>query len=93
MGAVICAEDVYWVKDAGHTRLVVERTGDSHVLYNTDAMVWDWLTLTYPYPKVVAMLAEALDVSPQEADERLCVFLAKLSEMGILADAESSTHG
>jgi hypothetical protein len=58
-----CPPSVRWVKDADQILVVNERRGTSVALRGAEAAIWDWLTLRYPYPTLVNLLA-ALQATP-----------------------------
>lgn len=81
---LICPETVRWVNDAGQILVIDEQRGVTHTLRGVEAAVWDWLTLAYPYPVLVEMLAALLALSPGEAAARLEAILAAWQTAGLL---------
>ena len=94
MSSVVFAgsEVIQWVQDAGHVIVVDERRGEVHVLSGAEATVWGWLTLTYPYPKLIRLLAALLRLPLDEAEQRLVAILQNWRAAGLLETAGPS-HG
>jgi hypothetical protein len=85
---LICPESVRWVNDAGQILVIDERRGVTHTLRGVEAAVWDWLTLAYPYPALVEMLAALLTLPSDQSAERLGDILAAWQTAGLLEPKE-----
>jgi hypothetical protein len=81
---LVCPETLRWVNDAGQILVIDERRGVTHTLGGDEAAVWDWLTLAYPYPTLVEMLAVLLAQSSNVAAARLEAILAGWQAAGLL---------
>ena len=93
-GAVVfaCPESMRWVEDADRVIVVDEREGETHILRGVEAAVWGWLTLAYPYPKLVQLLAALLVLSSADAEQRLVAILQDWRAAGLLQMLEPP-HG
>jgi len=93
-GAVVfsCPEAVRWVEDADRVLVVDDRSGETHTLRGAEAAVWGWLTLAYPYPKLVRLLAALLVLSSADAEQRLVAILQDWRAAGLLQMLEPP-HG
>jgi len=93
-GAVVfsCPESVRWVEDADRVIVVDKREGETHMLRGAEAAVWGWLTLAYPYPKLVRLLAALLARSTADAEQRLAAILQDWCAAGLLQMLEPP-HG
>lgn len=85
-------ESLRWVKEAASILLVDEHRRKTYTLRGTEAAVWSWLTLAYPYPKLVTLTAALLALPPEEAEQQLQSLLAKWYADGILEKKERN-HG
>ncbi|MBP7694549.1 MAG: hypothetical protein KA764_21690 [Anaerolineales bacterium] len=83
---------VRWVVDAGQVLVVDERRGTVHCLRGVEMAVWNWLTLAYPYPRLVVLLAESLAVSPAAAEAQLAALLRGWQAAGVL-EVQEPAHG
>jgi hypothetical protein len=81
-----------WVKEASSILLVDEQRHKTYTLQGIEAAVWSWLTLAYPYPKLVTLTAALLALPPEEAEQQLWALLAKWHSDGILEKKEGG-HG
>lgn len=87
-----CAESIRWVEDANHVVVVDERRGEAHLLHGAEAALWDWLSLAYPYPRLVRLLAALLALPVADAEQRLAAILQDWCAAGLLEFVEPS-HG
>lgn len=75
---------LYWVKDRDQILVVDEQDQQVHPLHSVEAAVWSWLALSYPYPKIVELLAAMLQISSLETEQRLGVIFQNWQKTGIL---------
>jgi len=87
-----CSPRVSWAIDAGQIIVVDEQYGRRHCLRGVEAAVWDWLTLAYPYPRLLALLVELLAVPPAQAAVTLRELLHRWIDIGLLVQ-EGESHG
>jgi hypothetical protein len=73
-----------WVKDAGQTLLVDRETGQSWLLYDAEAMIWDLLIVGYPYEKIIQMISLVLSLSEERAEHTLSGVLRTWQKAGII---------
>jgi hypothetical protein len=85
-----CSDSVYWVKDRDGILIVDVKTHQSHVLHNEKAVIWDWLTLSYSYQKIVSLLTVLLEIAERDAEQLLLDTLQAWSRDGILHNMERS---
>jgi hypothetical protein len=85
---LVCPETVRWVNDAGQILVIDEQRGVTHRLRGDEAALWNWLTLAYPYPALVEMLAALLAQPPDAATARLEAMLAAWQTAGLLEAQE-----
>lgn len=85
-----CSPRVSWAVDAGQIIVVDEQQGRHYCLRGVEAAVWDWLTLAYPYPRLLTLLANLLAVSPAQAAVPLHAMLRQWADMGLLAQETRS---
>jgi len=79
---------IRWVVDARKTIVINEQTGEAHLLTGIEAAVWSWLSLAYPYSKLVSMMTAFLRC--EDAELRLNDLLQSWYAAGILEDSD---HG
>ncbi len=87
--ALSSPDAVRWVKDADQILVVDEHSGNVHRLFGLEAAVWSWLTLGYPYPRLVRLTAALLSLAPAEAEPHLARCLTDWQVAGLL----ESCHG
>ncbi len=85
-------DSLRWVKEASSILLIDEQCHKTYTLQGTEAAVWSWLTLAYPYPKLVTLLAGLLVLPPEEAEQQLQTLLLKWHTDGVLEKKERR-HG
>lgn len=79
-----CAAHVCWVQDADRI-IVADPLAGQHVeLRGAEAAVWSWMALSYRYPRLLALLAAFLAVSPSQAAAPLQTMLDQWVETGLL---------
>ena len=88
-----CSPDITWVRDAGQTLLVDAQRRLFWSLEGAEAAVWDWLTLAYPYDKIVHFLSLLLSATTGEAQRMLVETLRSWQVRGILQVMGDSRHG
>jgi hypothetical protein len=88
-----CAPGITWLRDADHMLLVEEERGQSWLMRGTQAAVWDFLTLAYPYQKIVRFLSLLLRVPIEEAEVTLLCLLCDWQAAGILQLTEQGKRG
>lgn len=86
------SKGVYWVKDSAQVVVVDESSGKIFLLRGKEAALWSWLSLSYPYPKLAAMMSVLLGVSNAEAEQELETILQAWLSVGLLVRTESA-HG
>lgn len=89
---LICPASVWWVKDADQILVVGEGRGTLAALHGTEAAIWDWLTLMYPYPKLVNLLAALRAIPLDEAESQLIDLLSAWQSSGLL-EIDEAAHG
>jgi len=88
-----CAPKVAWVKDASQTILVEEEKGRGWCLQGVEAILWDLLTLHYPWVGIVDFLAVLLNNSVEEAERTLLAVLQNWEDAGFVCTGEEIRHG
>jgi hypothetical protein len=61
-----CSPTIVWVRDAQQTLLVDRETGDSWILPDVEAMIWDWLSVGRSHEEIVQMLCLILELPVEE---------------------------
>jgi hypothetical protein len=79
-----CAPDITWVRDAGQILVVDSQRGLSWSLQGAEAATWDWLTLAYPYDKIVRFLSLLWGASTDDARRMLVTTLRGWQDKGIV---------
>jgi hypothetical protein len=87
-----CPAPVWWVKDADQILVVDEQKGTLVILRGLEAVIWDWLTLMYSYPRLVNLLAALRVVPADEAERQLIDVLSAWQSIGLLQRDEAA-HG
>ena len=85
---LVCPEGLAWVQDATQTIVVDAQHGQAHILRGLEMAVWDWLTLAYPYGKLVRLTAALLCIPPAEAEAKLAELFQQWQAAGLLAAGE-----
>jgi hypothetical protein len=88
-----CAPTVAWIRDADRMILVEEAKGRCWHLQGVEAVIWDLLTLHYPWDGIVDFLAVLLGASVQEASKTLLAALRDWKEAGIVCTGEETRRG
>lgn len=79
-----CSPAIVWVKDAGQTLLVDRETGQSWLLHNMEAVIWDLLIVGYPYEKIIQMISLVLSLSEERVEHTLSGVLRTWQKAGII---------
>jgi len=88
-----CSPFITWVKDAGQTLVVDRETEQFWTLCGAEAVVWDLLTIGYPYHRIVPILSLILSLSVEQADHALAGVLQKWQDASIVQVAEGADDG
>ena len=88
-----CSPDITWVRDTGGTLLVDAVRAQAWSLSGVEASIWEWLTLAYPYDKVVHFLSVLLRIRADEAEETLLSALRGWLAAGILQISGENESG
>ena len=89
---LITPEHILWVKDQDKIIVIDKQQKRTLYLQDLEAALWSWLTLAYPYQKLIYLLQASLDTTTQEAEKQLISFLQKWHSAGILV-LEGGKHG
>ena len=93
-GAVFrCAPSIVWVKDSGQTILVERESERWWIIRGVEAVVWDLLTLNYPFQGIVRFLAVMLEIPLDEAMGNLWAILREWGDAGILLPTKGNGRG
>jgi len=79
-----CPEHLRWVQDATCVWVFDARSGAAHCLSGTDAAVWGWMTMAYPYDRLVELTGLLLNLPPAEAEQHLAALLQAWIAAGLL---------
>lgn len=79
-----CSPTVLWVKDTSQTLLVDREAGQSWLLHDVEAVIWDLLIVGYPYEKIIQMISLALSLSEEKAGHTLSDVLRTWQKAGII---------
>jgi hypothetical protein len=82
-----------WVKDAELTLIVQHEEGRSWALRGLEAAIWDLLTLSYSFPRLVDAVALLAGCEPGEAAEIVMALLHEWEEQGIVCAGEGTERG
>ena len=88
-----CSPSVAWVKDAEQTLVVDRENQRSWALRDTEAVMWDLLTVGYSYRKLVSMLSLLLALSLEEAERTVADVLRKWRDAGIVYVSQEANGG
>jgi hypothetical protein len=88
-----CASDITWVRDADRILLVDAKKEQFWSLQGVEAAMWDWLTLAYPYEKIVRFLSLLSRVPAGEAERKFLTTLRGWQELGIVQAVEEKNRG
>jgi hypothetical protein len=88
-----CAPAIVWVKDSGQTILVESENERCWIIRGVEAMVWDLLTLKYPFEGIVHFLSVMLETPVDEATGALWAILQGWEDAGILLPIRGDGHG
>jgi hypothetical protein len=84
-----CSPAIVWVQDADRVLLIDRDTGQSWVLRDVEAAIWDWLRGGYTHDKIVQMLSLTFSGSVEEAERALHDVLESWRDAGIVHLPES----
>jgi hypothetical protein len=79
-----CPPALVWLKERGRTIVVDQKRMESWQLGGLQAVVWDLVTLGYPFGRIARLVAALLDVSRDEADGTVLTILARWEEAGMV---------
>ncbi len=88
-----CAPDITWVRDSGQTLLVDAQTRQSWSLRGAEVAMWDWLTLAYPYEKLIRFISLLLRAPADDAKRMLLTTLLGWQDAGIVEIARENNCG
>jgi hypothetical protein len=88
-----CSPSIVWVKDVGQTMIVDREEQRSWTLHDTEAAIWDLITVGYPYRKLVPMLSLLLSLPVEETTCTLTGVLEDWQEAGIVYLAQEVDDG
>ena len=83
-----CPAGVEWVKNTDGILVVQGNQGRSYLLTGLESALWSWMSLSYPYPRLVSMLAELAGISRLAAGRKLMQILEDWRGKGILEERE-----
>lgn len=89
-GVLVGPAAVSWVVDADSIIVVTGQGREAHVLRGVEAAVWSWLSLSYPHPALVRLIAAQVAIPPADADRRLRAILGDWRARGLLEFAGPS---
>lgn len=79
-----CPASVRWIRDTNQVIVIDERQHRLFQFRGVEAEIWGLLSLRYPYPKTVSLVAALLNLSADAAERELCHVLARWHGMGLL---------
>ena len=79
-----CAPNVTWVKDANQVIVVQGRGARCWSLQGVEAVIWDLLTLSYGFARMVDFLAVLSEGSRENAATTLLTTMRRWEEEGIV---------
>ncbi len=79
-----CAPAIAWLRDAGQILLIDVDTGQSWRIRGVEAAIWDFLTLAYPYARIVRFVSLLLRTPIDEAERTLLATLHGWQSAGIV---------
>ena len=88
-----CPTSVLWVKDRGQIIVINEERQKSFVLKGEKASLWSWLSLRYPYKRLLDGLMVLLNLTQEEAEIWLHTTLAEWAREGLLLAIEAEDNG
>lgn len=88
-----CAPAITWLRDADRTLLVDAERGQSWPIHGVEAAIWDFLTLAYPYEKIVHFLSLLMTASSAEAERTLLAALRGWQRTGIVQIVKEGERG
>ncbi len=62
-----CGEDIQWAKDFNRIVLISLNQNRAFILNDTEAILWEYLTLGYKYSELVTYLSSMLNISANQA--------------------------
>ena len=87
------SDNIRWVQDANQVIVVDDHRRCFVILRAAEATIWGWLTLNYPYARLLAAVGALWTLSQAEADQRLRALLQRWSESGLLAVKARNING
>jgi hypothetical protein len=86
-----CPQGLHWVKDADQVIVVDEERNIPIVLTGIEVPIWEWLTLEYPYSKLLKLTTLLLETKTEEAAaEKLSTIMHNWQTLGLLETSEAS---
>lgn len=82
------ATGISWRRDTSGTIIINERDGRVHRLTGIAEVIWDCLLLSYPYPKIVDMVAQLSSSTLAAADEETFAHLCEWRDLGLITVKE-----
>jgi hypothetical protein len=84
---------IKWVTDDTRVIIVNEQTHRHLVLTEAEAAIWNWLTIPYPYQKLLPLVTALWSLAPATAEERLHHVLRRWHEEGLLTTPGGEVDG
>lgn len=79
---------ISWRRDVCGTIIVNELDGRAHRFTGIAEVIWDCLLLSYPYSKIVNMVAQLTSSTLAAADEETFTHLCEWRDLGLLTVKE-----
>jgi hypothetical protein len=79
-----CAPTINWLRDTDQVFLLDTESGQYWSIRGIEMAMWDFMTLAYPYEKIVRFLSLFLETSPAEAEKVFITTLCNWQEVGII---------
>ncbi len=79
-----CRSSLQWVKDTNQIIIVDEQHNAPIILQGAEVAIWEWLTLEYPYAKLLKLVEGLLKTSTDEAAQQLSIIAQRWQALGLL---------